>query len=502
MYSLVDVLLVVAVAALTAIAALLASRILHTRKAPPPDIPDPVSFLFEDGVLHHATRNALQTYALMPGAHVWSDIAALLTPRFPDVPKTFGNAPSGRLALPAACEDDPGTLVVTWRDSLCWVELDEGSAGPLRTSRPSPETDLPRILCNAMDHPAWEVTATGEIGWCNAAYRELCARVAQEGPKPLFPDPETLGNTRVSVTTADGTEEWFDLQLLKDGPHRVVLGNAVTPLVAAETAQSTFVQTLAKTFAHLSIGLAIFDRDGQLAIFNPALVDLTGLRPTFLATRPTMHTFFDQLREHRCMPEPRNYAKWRTEIARVIAAASGDDYLETWTLEDGRTFSVQGRPHPEGATAFLIKDISPEITLTRNFRTELEQYEILLDSVDEALAIFSTGGILTYCNAAYCVMWGQDPDNSFAEISIHDAIKLWQNRTAHSAAWEDVTRIVSTLGPRDSKLMTLRMRSGVAVQCDVLPIRADATLIRFKAQTQGHSRPRKQATDKEVQGIS
>ena len=42
----------------------------------------------------------------------------------------------------------------------------------------------------------------------------------------------------------------------------------------AETALRGFMQTLAKTFAHLPTGLAIFDQHRQLALFNPALAPL------------------------------------------------------------------------------------------------------------------------------------------------------------------------------------------------------------------------------------
>jgi len=51
-------------------------------------------------------------------------------------------------------------------------------------------------------------------------------------------------------------------------------------------AQRNFVQTLTKTFAQLSIGLAIFNRERQLVLFNPALIDLTALPADFLTGRP------------------------------------------------------------------------------------------------------------------------------------------------------------------------------------------------------------------------
>ena len=122
----------------------------------------------------------------------------------------------------------------------------------------------------------------------------------------------------------------------------------VDTVVNAEIAQRNFVQILTKTFAHLSIGLAIFNRDRQLALFNPALVDLTDLPAEFLTGRPTIMCFFDRLRDNRTMPEPKNYANWRARVGTVVAAASDGSFRETWALPDGRTFRVTGRPHPDG----------------------------------------------------------------------------------------------------------------------------------------------------------
>jgi hypothetical protein len=40
---------------------------------------------------------------------------------------------------------------------------------------------------------------------------------------------------------------------------------------------------------------------------------------------------------------------------------------------------VTGRPHPNGAIAFLFEDISQEVSLTRRFRTDLDLDRGILD---------------------------------------------------------------------------------------------------------------------------
>src|SRR6056300_930551 len=59
-------------------------------------------------------------------------------------------------------------------------------------------------------------------------------------------------------------------------------------LVAAERSLRNFVQTLSKTFAHLPVGLAIFDQKRELISFNAALVELSTLDPRWLSGRPSL----------------------------------------------------------------------------------------------------------------------------------------------------------------------------------------------------------------------
>ena len=57
-----------------------------------------------------------------------------------------------------------------------------------------------------------------------------------------------------------------------------------------------FVETLTETFAHIRIGLAIFDREQRLGLFNPAFAELMRLDPAWLAARPDLPSVLEQLR--------------------------------------------------------------------------------------------------------------------------------------------------------------------------------------------------------------
>ena len=77
--------------------------------------------------------------------------------------------------------------------------------------------------------------------------------------------------------------------------------------IRAEAARREFMQTMSKTFAQLSTGLAIFDRKRALIHFNPALLDITGLDFETLSLKPDLASFLDTLRGKGFLPEPKNY---------------------------------------------------------------------------------------------------------------------------------------------------------------------------------------------------
>lgn len=488
-----DLLLMLIASGLTATAALWWLLPARTARRAPSLPAEEMSLLFEDGDLMHGSDAALARFALVPGHHRWEDLRATLLARFPDFPVAPKSGRSGSMLLQAEDGDSPAEVHLSWRDALCWLHI----------PRSEPGTDVPREMraqlaalrraSDANPNPAWQADACGRVVWHNRAYAAL-KRAAHDQPDAsgaaLFSTPEPEHPNRVCLQgSSDANRHWYALTTKCEDGLQVYHATCIDAVVAAEEAQRNFVQTLAKTFAHLSIGLAIFDRNSQLALFNPALVDLTALPAPFLSARPTMVSFFDQLRENRRMPEPKNYLNWRQKIAEVIAAATDGRYQETWTLETGQTFSVRGRPHPDGATAFLIEDITAEVTLTRNFRAELELTQSLLDRLDDGFAVFSASGVLTFCNTAYRDLWQQDPDSSFADITITDAVSVWQQMSAPNPLWPEIVDFVSARSDRAGWSMPIYPLKGAPLRCEVSPIAHGATLVRFRAEAVPASRP-------------
>jgi len=418
----------------------------------------------------------------------WTVLRDELSERFPKFPHSQEEIQNqGCLVVPAGKATDNSNVLCEWIDGITRVHLRGQSSGDSAVAAVSQETEMLQNAMGQAPYPVWHEDTDGTVSWCNAAYRTLCQKALGEFPDTtpslfsLSSEKAPHGKkTRSSVAVTGSTKKlWYDVSVVTLDKGHLFYAVDINAVVDAEIAQRNFVQTLAKTFAQLSIGLAIFDRNRQLALFNPALIDLTALPADFLSARPNLLSFFDRLRDQRMMPEPKNYGSWRNQMADLVAAAADGRYQETWSLPSGSVYSVSGRPHPDGAVAFLFEDITAEITLTRRFRADLEMGQAILDKLEDAITVFSESGGLIFSNTAYRNLWDVDPDSSFAQMSVLDATRSWQDRCQATPVLGEIRDFVATRENRADWWSHIRLKAGRKLICNVYPIQNGATMVSF-----------------------
>lgn len=325
----------------------------------------------------------------------------------------------------------------------------------------------------------WQETLHGQVIWSNAAFDALI----DVGTGPAFSglnrsvdgEPQVL--QRVQLDT--DARRWFDVTTVLRDTTLLHFANDATSLVRADQDRRDFVQTLGKTFADLSIGLAIFDKGRQLAMFNPALFDMTKLPVPFLSGRPTIDTFLDRLRELRIMPEPKDYASWRDQFLAVEAAAKDGTYSEHWSLADGQTYRVTGRPHPDGAFAILFEDITAEVSLTRRFRSDIETGQAVLDTLPDAIAVFSGSGTMVISNASYAKLWSTDAALMLDHRDIKSEVGTWQDHCIASPMWTQMRDFIQLIGARKAWSDNAMLDDGRHLRCHAIPIAGGMTMVRF-----------------------
>ena len=475
-----------AIIAVASVALAIRVRLLRNRPKPQlssPETTQPITLVFQDSLLVDADDRVWSMLSASDEPQSWQVIHRLLYPMMPDLPKTLTElnrtSQDGELHVDIHRTEDCFRLTLrpTATNQIDWFKAKQTAI-------------LSKQLCDAVKHAPdliWFTSRDGVLLWSNDAFSHYAE--SQNGPAAfcdhlaqILSDTDLSKPTRVKVAPADTRPDlnrWLEVTRQDTDNGCVFFATGIDGMVHAEAAQHNFVQTLSKTFANLTTGLAIFDRDRRLMLFNPALVDLSRVPITFLSARPTLFEFFDKLRECRVMPEPKSYDDWRERLAKLVAAASDDRFRETWTLASGQTFDITGQPYPDGAIAFLFNDITAEVSLTRGYRVELDTLQSVIDMIEDAVCVFDSQGILTLCNTAYATLWNTDPDAGIPETTILDATQTWKSAFHPSPLWPELRDFVTNTTERASWDTDLRRKDGRELVCRIDPICHGATLIRF-----------------------
>lgn len=465
-------------------------------------------YLFDGETLVDATpaARALLPFSPMRAGPALARLTAWLSPRFPGLEDHLARLPTaGRITLASAAGTGaPVVLVAELRGGLTRIRLSDGEAVG-RNAAPNvadravqEELDILRALTDRAPLPIWQETTGGDIVWANTAYLDLVLK-RSDGKDLTWPLPRLFERT-ASVQHADSQRQhlslpeepglWFDLLSRKEGDARLMFALPAGAAVQAEGALQGFMQTLAKTFAHLPIGLAIFDEARKLALFNPALIDLTALPPDFLARRPTLPAFFDAMRDRSMLPEPRDYREWRRRMVEMEEAAASGQYEETWSLPGGQTYHVTARPHPNGALALMIEDISTETSQTRRYRADLELGQAVIDAMDEAIAVFAASGLLVMSNAAYAALWGHDPAGTLDGMATIAALcEHWRDRSAPTTVWDRAEDFAAAMGPHEGWSDEVTLMDGRPLRCRMARLAGGATLVGFSPGTAAAATP-------------
>lgn len=453
-------------------------------------------FLFDGTALIDATPAARAMVSSgTEGSGPWFRVLARLEPMFPGFSLRIEELQrEGRFVM-CSREDLEPPLVLRaeslgglTRLTLMDADTDQrlpGRDGPADIAFQHELTAIREIVAQA-PVLVWRTGADGQVIWANSAYLLTAADMLEPGQDLSWPlphifeidEPPKSQPLRRSVRVA-GVVQWYEISAAEAGGERLFYALPADRLEQAEVTLRDFMQTLTKTFAQLPIGLAIFDSNRILQLFNPALPDLTGLPPEFLIGRPSLSAMLDAMREHSMIPEPKDYRSWRRQMSKVEEAAASGLFEETWSLPSGQTWRVTGQPHPNGALAFLFEDISNEMMRTRRYRADLELGQAVIDAMDDAVAVFSQDGNLVMTNRAYIDLWGPPEAPPFGASGKAVAIDGWRRLAAPTLLWNDLSEYIGALGERDPWDGELRLLDGRALACRISPLPHGATLVAF-----------------------
>lgn len=464
---------------------------------------DATVFLFDGEDLLDATPSA---YRLLTGSTFtdkpWFALLERLSTRFENLEERLAEvAINGSVALSGLPREgaQPIALRADLRGGLTKITL----VNPAREVMPhhgdtltvhalDSELQELRDASNAAPFPIWRVMANGDITWANTAYMHLIAKVPRPENVPewplrvLFDLAQAKGDAKGKALRRLGPDEsgWFDIEIRKVSEGKVCYALPAQATVLAEGALQDFKQTLTNTFAEMSTGLAVFDHNRKLQLFNPALAKLIDMPVELLLKRPALFALLDGMRDRNMLPEPKDYKTWRHQMVALEATSLRGEYNETWHLPNGKAFRVVGRPYPNGALALMVDDITDQVTRDRLSRVELSLALAVVNQMEDAVVVFSAVGKPVFANASYRNIWNHDPMGMEPKTGAIDVLEIWRAQSEPSLVWSEVEAALSG-DSGDTAPQAVRLLDGRFLNCRLITLPDGGKCMTFRIAPQG-----------------
>lgn len=211
---------------------------------------------------------------------------------------------------------------------------------------------------------------------------------------------------------------------------------------AMENALRQSRQSLTQLIEGLSLGIAIFDDAGRLAVYNHSYARMWGFAESYLDTQPSEGELLERLRDSRQLPEQRDFAAWKREQLALPHPGTREEF---WHLPQGRSLRIVKQPHLRGGKLAVFEDISEKLFLQTSLNLLLQVQKATLDTLDEGVAIFGPEGRLLLHNAHFSALWRLTeeelaPQPHYSEIARFCAARLGQDET-----WDVIAASVSEI---------------------------------------------------------
>jgi len=346
------------------------------------------------------------------------------------------------------------------------------------------EQSLEKSILNSAPAILW-IEQNEEIVWSNKAFDKLVMRLGKSIRVSDFDFYRelTVGSRGIRADLQTPNPDrmlYFNLTKHELKYGTLYIAVSAKDAVIAEKDRTRFVQTLSETFGHLPIGMAVFDKDRDLSMFNPALSELLDLNTLWLTQRPSLRDFLDRLHDKGAIPEPRNFKSWRDQILDMETSAQSGTFSDDWHLPNDRILRVSGRPHPAGAVAFVFEDITRVTATEREYRIELERLYAVMDLLNSAVLVFDASGNVSLANDAFDQLWGTDLSNTLSTVSATEVSKILGQECLPTRVLGEIRDFVLTHEERGSWKSDLVLKNGSVLDVHAVPLSTGYSLIEFQ----------------------
>ena len=298
---------------------------------------------------------------------------------------------------------------------------------------PSRSDDIERVIGTLPD-PVVLFGPGGKVAYANAAYQALA---------------RNRHGTPAEIAEANGLELVpLDLPVGKGAYLRARPGTVAKP-AAATPPTSDGLAHLSAIIDALATPIAIFNANRELVQCNRAYAQLWRLDPNWLRQGMDERAILDKLRTDGMLPAEPDYQAWRARHLQSYTLKTPRE-SDPWHLPDGRTVQVISAPAgPKGGVIYVFEDITDQLKLKSQHRTQLDVQRSTLNALNEGVAVFGTNGRLTLANPRLSTLWKLPTNLLETNPHIDQIIEAVSRALPEDgpSLWRDLKRGIVDLNP-------------------------------------------------------
>ena len=297
---------------------------------------------------------------------------------------------------------------------------------------PARRAEIDKVAA-ALPDPVVLFAPDGRIAYANAAYRAL-AHGTDTPPAELA---EANGLELVPLDLPAGRGAY-----LRARPAAAIAKPVPPPASDGLAHLSAIIDALATP-------IAIFNANRELVQCNRAYALLWRLDPKWLKQGLDERAILDRLRTDGMLPAEPDYQAWRARHLQSYALKTPRE-SDPWHLPDGRTVQVISAPAgPKGGVIYVFEDITDQLKLKSQHRTQLDVQRSTLNALNEGVAVFGTNGRLTLANPRLSSLWKLPTNLLDTNPHIDQIVEAVAEALPEDGAslWRDLKRWIVDLNP-------------------------------------------------------
>ena len=216
----------------------------------------------------------------------------------------------------------------------------------------------------------------------------------------------------------------------------------------------------------LPVAAAQFGFERRLDFANGAFRRQFALDDANGEQRPDFDRFLDRAREAGRLPETGDYPALRRQLGAWFGEQAPVE--QNWTLADGTNLRIVPLPMPGGGLMLLAEDRSGQLALSAERDTLARTRESLLDSLGDAVAIFTPDGRVQAVNARLLALLAPSPEEPVRADALLERIAAQVEPEGGAEALAEAVR-AATLERRGAS-GRMRMQDGRSFAFSTVPL--------------------------------